>query len=135
MVIDTSALVAILLKEAGRDLFIDAISNDPVRLISAVNALETAMVIEAKKREQGGRELDLLLHRANIEIVPFTAEHLEEAKSAWRSYGKGNHPAGLNFCDCCAYALSKVSQEPLLFKGTDFQQTDIASALGEAREL
>ncbi len=129
MVIDTSALVAILLKEADRDRFIDAISSDPVRLISAVNALEAALVIEARKHEQGGRELDLLLHRARIEVVPFTTEHLEEARSAWRSYGKGNHAAGLNFCDCCAYALSKVSREPLLFKGADFQQTEIVPAM------
>lgn len=129
MVIDTSAIAAILLKEADRDRFIDAIAADPVRLMSTVNALEAALVIEARKHEEGGRELDLLLHDSRIEIVPFTSEQMEEARAAWREYGKGNHPAGLNFCDCCAYALSKISGEALLFKGSDFQQTDVAAAM------
>ena len=129
MVIDTSALIAILLNESERDVFVDAISADPVKLISAVNALETAMVIEARKREAGGREFDLLLHRAGIDIVPFTQEQFEEARRVWRKYGKGNHPAGLNLCDCCAYALSATSGEPLLFKGNDFPRTDALPAL------
>lgn len=124
MVIDTSAMISILLGEPDRYTFVNALDADPVRLMSAVNILEAAVVMEARK-EQGGRELDLLLHRAKIEAVPFTLEHMEEARAAWRKYGKGNHPAGLNFCDCCAYALSKVSGERLLFKGTDFHQTDI----------
>jgi ribonuclease VapC len=131
MVIDTSALIAILLNEPGGDRLIDAMSDDPVRLISAVNALETAVVIEARKQEQGGREFDLLLHRAKIDVVPFTQEHVEEARIAWRTFGEGNHPAGLNFCDCCAYALSKISGEPLLFKGADFSKTDAQPALRE----
>lgn len=128
MVIDTSALMAILLKEPERDRFIDALAADPVRLMSAVNALETALVIEARKGEPGGRELDLLLHESRIEIVSLTLEQMEAARAAWRNYGKGNHPAGLNVCDCCAYALSKISGEALLFKGSDFQRTDIARA-------
>ena len=129
MILDTSAIAAILFGEGDRDLFIDAIEADPIRLISSVNALESAIVIEARKREQGGRELDLMLHRAKISVVPFTAEHMEEARIAWRIYGKGNHPAGLNFCDCCAYALSKLSGDTLLFKGNDFTQTDVAQAI------
>jgi ribonuclease VapC len=132
MVIDTSALIAILLREAERDRFIDAIAADPVRVISAVNGLETALVIEARKGDAGGREYDLLLHRARIDVVPFTQEHLELARSAWRKYGKGKHPASLNFCDCCAYALSKASGEPLLFKGADFRQTDATPAAPDA---
>jgi ribonuclease VapC len=134
MIIDTSAIIAILLKEAECDRFIDAIAADPVRLMSAINVLEAAVVIEARKREQGGRELDLLLHKARIEIAPFTVEQMDEARAAWRKYGKGNHPAGLNFCDCCAYALSKVSREALLFKGRDFEQTDVLPALRPAAE-
>ena len=129
MVLDTSAIISILLKENDRDDFIDAIASDPVRLISSVNALESALVIEARKSDFGGREFDLLLHRAEIDIVPFTREHMEEARSAWRKYGKGNHPAGLNFCDCCAYALSQLSREALLFKGNDFNRTDVIPAL------
>jgi ribonuclease VapC len=129
MVIDTSALIAILLNEAEAEAFAKAIAADPKRLISAFNLLETAIVIEAKKGETGGIELDLLLHRARIEAVAMSAEQTELARTAWRVYGKGNHPAGLNIGDCCAYALAKYSGEPLLFKGEDFALTDIPSAL------
>ena len=82
-------------------------------------------MIEAKKGEAGNRELDLLLHRARIEVIPLNNDQAELALSAWRKYGKGNHSAGLNIGDCCAYALAKYSGEPLLFKGKDFSQTDI----------
>jgi len=91
--------------------------------------LETGIVVEARKGEAGGRELDLLLHRAQIEIVAMTADQAELARTAWRKYGRGNHPAGLNIGDCCAYALAKYSGESLLFKGNDFSQTDIRSAV------
>jgi ribonuclease VapC len=129
MVIDTSALIAILLNEAETEAFARAIAADPKRLISAFNLLEAAIVIEAKKGEAGGIELDLLLHRARIETVAMSAEQVELARTAWRVYGKGNHAAGLNIGDCCAYALAKYSGEPLLFKGGDFALTDIPSAL------
>ena len=125
MVIDTSALIAILLGEPEAALFAQAISSDSKRLVSVFNLLETAIVIEAKKGESGGRELDLLVHHAHIEPVQLNPDHLELARFAWRKYGKGNHPAGLNIGDCCAYALAKYSGEPLLFKGDDFSQTDI----------
>ena len=77
----------------------------------------------------GGRELDMLLHRARIEIVPMNTDQVELARTAWRKYGKGDHPAGLNIGDCCAYALARYSGEPLLFKGNDFSQTDIRAAI------
>jgi ribonuclease VapC len=128
MVIDTSALVAILLGELEAEPFALAIAGDPKRLVSTFTALETAIVIEAKKGESGGRELDLLLHQARIEMAPLTAEQFEIARSAWRRYGKGRHPAGLNIGDCCSYALAKCAGEPLLFKGDDFSQTDIKTA-------
>lgn len=131
MVIDSSALIAILLNEAESGAFAKAIAADPKRLIGAFNLLETAIVIEAKKGEAGGIQLDLLLHRAGIEIVAVNAEQVELARWAWRAYGKGNHPAGLNIGDCCAYALAKCSGEPLLFKGEDFALTDIR-AVGPA---
>jgi ribonuclease VapC len=102
-----------------------AIAGDPKRLINIFTTLETAIVIEAKKGESGGRELDLLLHQARIEMAPLTAEQLEIARSAWRRYGRGRHPAGLNIGDCCSYALAKCAGEPLLFKGDDLSQTDI----------
>ncbi len=125
MVIDSSAVVAILLGEPERDRFIDAIASDPVKLMSAVNALEAALVIEARKGDYGEREFDLFLHKARVQIVPFSSQQFETARRAWREYGKGNHPAGLNFCDCCAYALATTSGESLLFKGGDFRATDI----------
>jgi ribonuclease VapC len=128
MVIDTSALIAILLNESEADQFANAIALDERRLLSAASALETGIVIEARKGPAGGRELDLLLHRARIEIVPLTAAQVDIARGAWRRFGRGNHQAGLNFGDCCAYALSKSSGEPLLFKGQDFALTDIGGA-------
>lgn len=125
MVIDTSALIAILLGEPDAEAFAVAIADDPKKLISAFSALEVSIVIEAKKGEAGGRELDLLLHRSQIEIVAMDSEQAELARIAWRTFGKGRHPAGLNIGDCCSYALSKSCNEPLLFKGDDFSKTDL----------
>lgn len=129
MVIDTSALIAILFGEPEALSFTRAVADAPRKLISSFSALETGIVVEARKGEAGGRELDLLLHRAQIEIVAINADQTELARAAWRKYGKGNHPAGLNIGDCCAYALAKYSGEPLLFKGNDFSQTDIRAAI------
>jgi len=129
MVIDTSALIAILFGEPEALSFTRAVADESRKLISAFNALETGIVVEARKGEAGGRELDLLLHRAQIEIVAMTADQAELARTAWRKYGRGNHPAGLNIGDCCAYALAKYSGESLLFKGNNFSQTDIRSAV------
>jgi ribonuclease VapC len=129
MVIDSSAALAILLGEADDETFAEAIDADPRRIMSAVSVLETAIVVEARKGPAGGRELDLLLHRGRFDVVPFNAHQLELARDAYRRYGKGNHPAALNFGDCCAYALAAASGEPLLFKGQDFTQTDIPVAL------
>jgi ribonuclease VapC len=129
MVLDTSALMAIFFGEPEAEHFIDLISQDSKRLLSAGTVLELMIVIESRKGEIAGRDLDLFLHRANIDIVPFDAEQAELARVAWRRYGKGNgHAAQLNFGDCFAYALSKISAEPLLFKGNDFKQTDVLVA-------
>jgi len=128
MVIDTSALLAIFLAEAERKPFLDQIIQAEARQISAANLLETGIVLEAKRGEAAGREFDLFVVRAQLQIVPVDAEQVEIARSAWRKYGKGRHPAGLNFGDCFAYALAKVSGEPLLAKGEDFSQTDIQLA-------
>lgn len=125
MVIDTSALAAIFLAEPERKRLLDLIVEAGTRLISAANALETGIVLEARRGEAAGREFDLFLVRATLEIVPVDGEQVEIARSAWRKYGKGRHPAALNFGDCFAYALAKSSGEPLLAKGTDFALTDI----------
>ncbi|HEX7698501.1 MAG TPA: type II toxin-antitoxin system VapC family toxin [Candidatus Acidoferrum sp.] len=125
VVIDTSALLAILLGESERGKFIQLLSESETRLLSAANALETAMVVELRRGEIAGRELDLFLHRTKTEIVAVDAEQFSIARFAWRKYGKGRHPAALNFGDCFAYALAKTSSEPLLAKGEDFRRTDL----------
>ena len=127
MVIDTSAIISILTAEPETKLLAHAIANDSRRIMSSFSLLEAGIVIEARKGESGGRELDILLHRINIEIIPFTSEQTQLAQEAWRRFGKGRHPAKLNIGDCCSYALAKYSGEPLLFKGNDFNQTDITT--------
>jgi ribonuclease VapC len=127
MVIDTSALVAVLTDESDAERFEAAVADDPVRLMSAASCLETAIVVEARFGEFGGRELDLWLHRAAVDLVAVDADQVQIARTAYRTYGKGRHRAGLNYGDCFAYALSKVSGEALLFKCDDFAHTDIAA--------
>jgi len=128
MVLDTSALLAILLDEPERRRFNELIEADPVRLISAANVLEAAIVLESRFGEPAGRELDLFLHRAKVEVTVVDGDQVEIARAAFRRFGKGRHLAGLNFGDCFAYALAVASGEPLLFKGSDFAQTDVAVA-------
>ncbi|GAB6040779.1 type II toxin-antitoxin system VapC family toxin [Endothiovibrio diazotrophicus] len=125
MVIDTSALIAILLHEPDAAPLARTIAAAPKRLLGALSLLEAGIVIEAKKGEEGARQLDLLIHRAGIEVIAMNDEQAELARIAWRRYGKGRHPARLNLGDCCAYALSRHSGEPLLFKGDDFPHTDV----------
>jgi ribonuclease VapC len=125
MVIDTSAVLAIFLAEPERKAFLDSILQAETRMISAANVLETGIVLEARRGESAGREFDLFLVRANLQIVAVDGEQAEIARSAWRKYGKGRHPAALNFGDCFAYALAKALGEPLLAKDTDFAVTDI----------
>src|SRR5579863_585680 len=125
MVIDTSALAAIFFHEPEREAFRNAIVAASSRLISAATVLEAGMVIEGRRGGGAGREFDLFLVRAQIKIVPIDAELADLARSAWRKYGKGRHPAGLNFGDCFSYALAKATGEPLLAKGTDFAMTDV----------
>ena len=125
MVIDTSALVAIFLAEPERKTFLEHILQADKKLLSAANAVETGIVLEARRGEAAGREFDLFVVRANIEVVPVDAEQAEIARSAWRKYGKGRHSTGLNFGDCFAYALAKLSGQKLLAKGEDFRFTDV----------
>lgn len=125
MVIDTSALVAMLFGEPEAAGFEAAVGDDPVRLMSVASYLEAAIVIETRYGEPGGREFDLWLHRASVDLVSVDPGQAETARVAYRRYGKGRHRAGLNFGDCFSYALAKVSGQPLLFKGDDFAHTDI----------
>jgi ribonuclease VapC len=108
--------------------FEQRIADAAVRLISAATVLEAAMVIETRLGTRGGIELDLWLHKVEVEIVPVDAEQADQAQRAWPRFGKGRHPAGLNLGDCFSYALSALTQEPLLFKGDDFSKTDIEAA-------
>ena len=126
MVSDTSALAAIFFGEPERQKFLQAIISASTRLISAATVLETGMVVENRLGDAAGRELDLFLIRANFQIVAIDAEQAELARSAWRQFGRGRHPAGLNYSDCFSYALAKWTGEPLLAKGNDFRLTDVA---------
>ena len=125
MIIDSSAIIAVLLDEANAADIARAIEASSQRLLSAANLLEASIVIESRKGEAGGRELDLLIYRAAIEIVAVDQEQAELARIAWRRIGKGRHLAGLNYGDCFAYALARTRQLPLLFQGDDFSRTDI----------
>ena len=129
MVIDSSAIAAILLNETEAATFEQLIADDPIRLMSAGTLIETGMIIESKLGAVGGRELDLWLQRAKVEIVAVDDEQADFARRGWRRFGKGRHPAGLNYGDCFAYALAVTRDEPLLFKGNDFGQTDVKACV------
>jgi ribonuclease VapC len=128
MVIDTSAVVAILLDEPERIHFVDLIEKDDCRLISAASLVEMTIVIEGRFREPGRVRLQRVIETASVAIVPVSVHHAELARDAFRRFGKGRHPAALNYGDCFSYALAKASGEPLLFKGNDFARTDIVAA-------
>ena len=128
MVIDTSAIVAILFNEPERQEFDRLISADEIRLVSAATRVEAAFVIEGRTRDVGRFRLDGFFAVSGIEIVAVSPEQAEVAVEAFRRYGKGRHPGGLNIGDCFAYALAKSTGEKLLFKGDDFSQTDIVPA-------
>jgi ribonuclease VapC len=129
MVLDTSALLALLLDEPEAEAYRVALEEDATRLVSAATLLETAIVIETRKGDAGGRELDLLLHKAEIAVVAVDADQAAEARRAYRRFGRGRHAANLNFGDVFAYALARSSGEPLLFKGDDFEKTDVGRVL------
>jgi ribonuclease VapC len=129
MVVDTSALIALLNMEPESARLAVALESDATRLVSAATVVEAGLVIESRFGPVGGRELDLLIAKAGLSIEPVTADQADVAREAWRRYGKGRHSAGLNFGDCFSYALAKVTGEPLLFKGDDFTHTDVTAIL------
>jgi ribonuclease VapC len=129
MIIDASAVIAILRDEHDASRYATAIENAAHRRMSAANFLEAAVVIDGSRDPIASRRLDELIREAQIVIEPVTERQARLAREAYRDFGKGRkHPAGLNFGDCFAYALAKDKREPLLFKGTDFARTDITSA-------
>lgn len=129
MIVDTSALIAILRDEPDAETFAFALAAARAPRISAANYLETAIVIDASRDPIASRHVDDLFTKARLVIEPVTAEQAAIARSAYRDFGKGSgHPAQLNFGDCFAYALAKSAGEPLLFKGEDFSQTDLVPA-------
>jgi len=130
MILDTSAVIAILRDEPEAAAFADAIVQNPERQISAVNYVEAAAVIDSSRDPIASRRFDELLREADIMIEPVTEAQAQIARQAYRDFGKSSgHPARLNFGDCFAYALAKVKKEPLLFKGDDFSHTDVRRAL------
>ena len=128
VIVDTSALLAVLFSEADARRHAAAIMTGSPCRMSVANVLEASIVAESRGGESAAQELDRLLEKAELELVPVTIEHLEAARRAWRRFGRGNHPAALNFGDCFAYALAESTGEPLLFKGEDFARTDIVPA-------
>jgi len=125
MVIDTSALLAILFDEPERRSFTELIEAAERRLMSAANFVEASMILESRHGAEGVRALDRLLSAARVEVAGVDSVQAIAAREAFRQFGKGRHSAGLNFGDCFAYALAKCSAEALLFKGHDFSQTDV----------
>ncbi len=128
MVLDTSALLAVLFDEPERRAFVEKIAAAEDPLVSSATVVECAIVVEARRGSAAGRELDLLLHRAGVRTVAVDEEQALIARAAWRQYGKGHHAAPLNLGDLFSYALARATGRPLLYKGDDFARTDITAA-------
>jgi ribonuclease VapC len=127
VIIDTSALLAILFQEADAPQYAQVIAMTEVCRMSAANYLEAALNVDHRGDREASRQLDVFIERAQIHVETVTFEQVRIARQAYLDYGKGHHPAGLNFGDVFAYALSKSTGEPLLYKGRDFVQTDITA--------
>ncbi len=129
MIVDSSALLAIVLGEPEADAMTAAISGTSARRISAANWFETALVVDGRSSPVASTQFDELIATLGVAVVPVDAQVAMLARAAHRQFGRGNHPVRLNFGDCMSYALAKARGEPLLFKGNDFSQTDIEPAL------
>lgn len=128
MILDSSAMVAVMLREPGWERLVDALASAPSCAVGAPTLAETGIVLTAKMGPRAHVALSRLLQEADIGVVPFTEEHWRAAVDAWRRYGKGRHAASLNFGDCLAYAVATLADQPLLFVGNDFTKTDIVAA-------
>lgn len=135
IVVDTSAVVAILQSEDGHDVLIEHLARAPRRLMSAATRVELGIVLEARYGMSGRELVDRFLRDAAIELVAADAGAADRALSAWRRYGKGRHPAALNFGDCFAYALAEDTGFPLLCIGDDFTATDLPTACPSRRDV
>lgn len=129
IVIDSSAALAVIMEEARANDVTNALLSDPIRVMSPANVLECVLRLAPKPAEDRSDRLDRFLATLSVSIPPIDENQLSLARAALLAYGKGRHPAGLNFGDCFAYALAKSSGGPLLFIGEDFRKTDIAAAL------
>lgn len=128
MIVDTSALIAILFNEKDADIYANAIAQADSCRMSAATFVEVSIVVEAQTKHPGARQMDAFLRRAGIGIEPVTEDQAHLARQAFTDFGKGRHPASLNFGDCFSYALAKSTGEPLLYKGKDFAKTDLIAA-------
>jgi ribonuclease VapC len=128
MIIDTSALVAVLDQEPEAERIVRILASSSERMLSAANLVEVGIVMQARRGDDGARDLDLLLAKLRIDIIAVTATQADIARKAFRRYGRGRHAANLNFGDCFAFALAKDKSLPLLFKGDDFRRTDVMVA-------
>lgn len=129
MILDTSAIMAILQQEPEAPRLTAALADTMGHAISAATLVELCLVAEGRGGAAAWAEVEALLAGAGIDVVPFTADQARLAQEGWRRFGKGRHPAGLNLGDCFAYALARSRGEPLLFKGGDFSRTDVKAAV------
>ena len=129
MIVDASAILAVLFDEPEKAEFRDLLLMTPELAMSPVNYLEASVRADDRRHPAKGPQLDVLLAEFEVQVVEITEKQAQLARDAYKRFGKGNHPAKLNLGDCFAYALSKTRNEPLLFKGDDFRQTDLEAAL------
>lgn len=128
MILDTSAIVRAVLREPGYEQIFQRMGASPVLAVGAPTLVEAAMVLSSKVGRDSRAQLSRFLREADVQIIPFTAEHYEVAVDAFQRYGKGRHPAALNFGDCLTYAVARLSGLPLLYTGDDFSRTDLSAA-------
>lgn len=129
MVLDSSAVVAILQNEPEAARLVEALEREPVRRMSVASLVESSIVMQGRYGDAGDREFDVFVQRARVDLLPVSEEHAEAAREAFRRFGRGRHPAALNYGDCFAYALATTLGESLLFIGEDFGKTDVDQAL------
>jgi ribonuclease VapC len=129
MVVDSSALLALVFRERAAEAIVEVIANADGVAIGAPTLAETSIVLAAKMGEDARALTALLVDQLGLAVIPFTAAHGREAREAFLRFGRGRHPAALNFGDCLSYAVAKLADQPLLFVGDDFRRTDVVAAL------